>query len=251
MKKNQYDLFNDAAASTIREYAYQNGSQIYDFMKKYHIGESQYGKIMDAAAQGKKVIAHRLYGHHLVYDFPIDSSENIGPFLEHLFSDLFTKQGIPIIPGEILENTGLLKVCDKLKGSWNFVNGFDLLAGTVSIYQGFERFQSAMKEEMSVDDFKDFAQTIGVGAMELAIALSTANPFLLIGSVLHLTSGLKGMLNDGAVIYFKNIQRSLTIEFAVDSLNVKAYLDEYSVHRAVESISVENSLNEIILPYKL
>jgi len=40
---------------------------------KYKIGQNDYGALMDAAAKGKQVMAHRLYGHHLIYDFPLNS----------------------------------------------------------------------------------------------------------------------------------------------------------------------------------
>lgn len=250
MSKDNYDVINDAATNYIREYAYKNGNEIYKFMKKFNIGESNYGKIMDAAAKDKGVIAHRLYGHHLIYDFPIDSPQNLEPFMEHIFSDLFTKQGIPIIPGEMLENTNLLKFCDKLNESWNFVNGFDILVGTVAIYQGFDKLKRTFNNTMSVDDLKDFANTIGAGALEVAIAMSTCNPFLLIGGALHLTSGLKGMINDGAVIYFNNIRKDLTIEFSMNTLNIEAYVKKYSIANSLNNVSINKSLSEIKLPYK-
>ena len=219
------DKYNDKeiGANILRDYAYKNGTEIYDFMKKHKFGESAYGKIMDAAAKDKHVVAHRLYGHHLVSDFPLGDVENIPDFLEHLLSDLFTKQGLPILPGELLEDLGLLKYCDKLTKSWNFVNGFDILAGTVAIYKSYDKFMKAYNEIESVDDFKDLSNTIGIGVIELSIALSTSNPFLLIGAVLHMTSGIKGLLNNGATIYFHRIQDRLTVEFSAEALNVEKY----------------------------
>ena len=38
-------------------------------MKANNIGESDFGSLMDAAAKGKEIMAHRLYGHHLISDF--------------------------------------------------------------------------------------------------------------------------------------------------------------------------------------
>jgi len=220
-------------------------------MKEYNIGESYYGKLMDAAASGKHVMAHRLYGHHLLYDFPnpLSNTEDIPPFLEHLFSDLFTKQGLPIIPGDIIKDPILRSLCGGLKENWNFVNGFDILAGTVSIYKGFDKFIKAFNYDMNIDDFKSFANTIGVGGMELAVAMSTFNPFLLIGAVLHLTSGLKGMINDGAIIYFKNYQQNLTVEFSINTLNVNAYLERYSIEHSLNEVDVEKNLPKF--PYKV
>lgn len=250
MNNNTYKNMNVTLSNYIREYAYKNGNSIYYFMKKFNIGESNYGKIMDAAGKGKNVIAHRLYGHHFLYNFPINSPKDIFPFIEHLFSDLFTKQGLPIIPGELLEKLNLLKICDKLNGSWNFVNGFDILSGTLAIYQGFDEFKKAFNEEMSIDDFEDFANSIGIGTLELAIAMSTCNPFLLIGAILYLTSGIKGMINNGAVVYFRNIQKVLTIEFSKNTLNIEAYLKQYSINKSLDNLSIDNSLSKLKLPYK-
>lgn len=244
------DILEDASLAYLRDYAYKNGRAIYDFMDKNKIGASAYGSMMDQAAKGKGVIAHRLYGHHLIYDFPVNDIKQVAPFLEHLFSDIFTKQGLPIIPGEILDNLGLLKCCDSIKRSWNFVNGFDILGGTVAIYKGLDEFKKSFVIGMSVDDFEDFAKTIGVGALELAIAMSTANPFLLIGSILHLTSGLKGMLNEGSVIYFKNLHKGLTIEFSTDSLKIDRYINKYSIEESIKGKSLDTHLKRKALPYK-
>lgn len=237
----------EVEAAILREHAYKHGKDIYDFMKKYNIGESAYGRLMDQAGKGKHVMAHRLYGHHLVYDFPIDNLNNTNEFFEHILSDLFTKQGIPILPGEILNDLGLLKACDRLKGSWNFVNGFDILSATIAIYKGLDKFKKAYDGIKSVDDFKDLANTLGIGSLELAIALSTANPFLLVGAVLHLTSGLQGLLNDGTVIYFTKLHNVLSVKFSVEALNVNAYLDSISLDSRSDSLSLGAELDSLSL----
>ena len=48
-----------------------------------------------------------------VLRFPL-KPDNILPFLEHELSVIFTKQGLPILPGEMLEDLNLIKYCDKL-----------------------------------------------------------------------------------------------------------------------------------------
>lgn len=234
-------------AAILREHAYKHGKDIYEFMNKYDIGKSAYGKLMDQAGRGKNVMAHRLYGHHLVYDFPLDDLGNTSDFFEHILSDIFTKQGIPILPGEILNDLGLLNVCDKLKGSWNFVNGFDILSGTIAIYKGLDKFKKAYDGIESVDDFKDLANTFGIGSLELAIALSTANPFLLIGAVLHLSSGLQGLINDGTVIYFSKLHNALSVKFSVEALNVNAYLDSISLDSSSDNLSLTAELDSLSL----
>lgn len=244
------EVFEMLSANYIRDYAYKNGRGIYDFIDKNKIGHSTYGKLMDSAAKGKGVIAHRLYGHHLVYDFPLDNLKEVAPFLEHLLSDLFTKQGLPIIPGEILEDLGLLKCCDSIKRSWNFVNGFDILAGTVALFEGTHDFKRMFIEGMSIDSFEGVAKTIGIGGLELAIALSTANPFLLIGGILSLTSGIKGMVNESAVVYFTNIHKGLTLEFAANTLNIEAYRRNYELRTATRKLSLQESKKKIDFPYQ-
>lgn len=247
---NINEEFNTLSSNYIREFAYKNGNEIYTFMNKNKIGYSSYGRLMDSAAKGKGVIAHRLYGHHLVYDFPINNLNEVAPFLEHLLSDLFTKQGLPIIPGEILENLGLLKCCDSIKRSWNFVNGFDILAGTIAIFQGIDDFKRMFKEGHSIDSIEGVAKTIGIGAVELAIAMSTANPFLFIGGLLSLTSGLKGMMNDGSVVYFTNINKCLSIEFSVNTLNLEEYKKRYSIENSLKNLSIESSIAKNTFSYK-
>ncbi len=250
LQENDRLKIEQLASDFLRNYAYSHGGNIYSFMKANKIGESVYGQFMDAAAQGRGVIAHRLYGHHFLYDFPVNNIKDIAPFLEHLFSDLFTKQGLPILPSELLKNAGVLKCCDSIKHSWNFVNGFDILSGTIAIFSGFIDFKKSFIEDLSIDSFGDFIKTSGFGAIEMAIAFSTANPFLLIGGILSLTSGLKGLLNSKAKIYFKNIKYGFSIEFAANCLDIEAYLKEFNLHDCanryridVKQYHIENAFN--------
>jgi hypothetical protein len=240
-----YKTSEEYSSFYIRDYSYKHGKTIYDFMNRYNVGRSTYGKMMDAAAKGKKVMAHRLYGHHLIYDFPLSDTKNIPAFLEHELSDLFTKMGLPIIPGEMLENTQLLKYCKSLTKNWNFVNGFDVLSGTIAVWQGIEKVNDTFIKGYSIDNFEDLANTIGVGAIELALALSTANPFLLIAATLHLTSGLKGIINDGSVILFRKNINSLLLEFSLNCLNISAYLKMNNINSQIKSMSIESSLNKM------
>jgi len=236
----QIKTLSNVSTDFIRAYAYRHGREIYNFMNKYNIGHSAYGKMMDAAGRAKHVLAHRLYEHHLIYNFPVNSPENIPAFLEHELSDLFTKQGLPILPGELLENTSLLKYCKGLTRNWNFLNGFDILAGTVALWQGIETAVAAFNDEITIDTFEDFARTFGVGALELAIALSSANPLLLIAAGLHLTSGIRALLNDGTVIYFRRNINTLFIEFSMDAINIQKYIKEYGINDKIKNYSVRN-----------
>nr|AGF92880.1 hypothetical protein FLSS-3_0011 [uncultured organism] len=196
-------------------------SGLYEFMKTYKIGESEYGKIMDMAAEGKKVMAHRLYGHHIVYDFPKELNK-VPDFLLHEISDLFTDMGLPILPGEMLENSKLIDYCKQInKPNWNFINGFDILVATAAIYSGSKMYAKVIKEEIAVEDIKDIANTFGVGTIEFALACSTANPFLLLGSFLHIASGIKGIFNDGAIIYFNKVTNHYRLEVVSDKYSME------------------------------
>lgn len=245
------DILQQISADYIRHYAYQNGNYIYDFMDKNKIGKSAYGALMDKAAKGKGVVTHRLYGHHIIYDFPINNLKDAAPFLEHLLSDLFTKQGLPIIPGEVLKDLGLLKCCDHLTNNWNFVNGFDILSATVAIYGSTKNFDKYVFEGMSINDFEQFANTIGVGALELAIAVSTSNPFLLIGGILNLTAGFVGMFNENSKIYFRKVTGTLTIEFTLNSLTPHSAIKLYSLENSLKPLSTEDTINTLTTDYIL
>lgn len=218
-----------SATNYIRKYAYEHGDYIYKFMEKYNIGHTDYGKLMDAAGRGKGVMAHRLYGHHLIWDFPIDNIENINPFIEHLGSDIFTKQGLPIIPGEILEDVGLKKSCGDLTRNWNFVNGFDILSATIAIYSGYKHIKKYVVMDNEIKNIDELASTLGVGSLNLAIALSTANPFLFIGGVLSFVAGIKGVFNDGSRVYFDKNFRYLTVDYCIDSLDIKKVCEPFSL----------------------
>jgi len=224
-----YTRISTVGTSWLSDFAYhgrvygKNGPQLMDksicdkiakFMDKHNIGKSEYGKLMDMVGREKGVFLHRLYGHHLVYDFPINQPEHIIDFLVHEFSDLFTKNGLPIIPGELLENApGWLKkltiTTNEPCKNWNFINGFDLLAGTIAIFTASRDLRSAIVNEMSVESLGDFAKTIGVGIFELAVAISTANPLLLIGSIIELTAGIKTPLWRRLIDYLLSKKYSL------------------------------------------
>ncbi len=229
----------------LRNQAHRHGDEIYAFMKRFGIGESAYGKMMDAAAKGKGVMAHRLYGHHLAYDFPIQDPAHIWDFLEHELSDLFTKQGLPILPGELVENTPLLKYCARLTDNWNFLNGFDVLSAVASIHQASADLRSAISESMSVDTLPDMARTLGLGAIELALAVSSANPFLLIGAVLELTAGIRGFCNSGAQIYMRIQTDCLAIEFDVDSLNLQKATDKLLITHGGQTLDINGGIADI------
>lgn len=225
----------------LRDYAYKNGKHIYDFMDQYNVGKNAYGKLMDSAEKGRKVMAHRLYKHHIIYDMPINDLGDTVQFLEHELSDLFTKQGLPILPGEMIENTNLLKYCVKLENNWNFLNGFDILAGTLAIYSNTKTLKRMFDMELSIDSFDDFAKHMGIAGIDLAIAMSTANPLLLIAASLQFTSGIRGLLNDSSVIRFKKMQDHLTISFSLEFNNIEESFNRLTPKSSLDKLSINRS----------
>ena len=246
-ERTEPEPLHPLGAACLREYAYNNGADIYSFMKRYDIGESDFGSIMDQAAKGQHVIAHRLFGHHLVYDFPIDNPQVMGDFLEHEFSDLFTKQGLPIIPGDMLKDAGMLKYCNQLTANWNFVNGFDILSATIAIYQSVKSFNAAFRNEYSIQDIEGFAKSIGVGALEAAIAFSTANPFLLIGSVIQLTAGIRALFNEGCVVSFSLKLNAYGIEVILDELSLSNILRMYDLSESLDNLGINKQIEQCSL----
>jgi len=242
--KRMIDDLHKFGSNYLREYAYVHGVTVSKFMKKHGIGESEYGTIMDEAAKGKHVMAHRLYGHHPFYDFPVHDSNNIFNFAGHELSDLFTKQGLPILPGELLENHHILNYCKCLSNNWNFVNGFDILAGTIAIYQGANSLKKAYAMHSSLDTFEEVAHEVGIGAFELAIALSTCNPFLLVGAVLQLTASVRGIFNNGAVVIFTRRTDGISLSFSLATKSLDSSLQCLSIKDEHESMSIISSLGK-------
>jgi len=238
--KAKFEEFQVVGSNYLRDYSYKNGNSIHDFMKKHEIGESGYGKLMDIA--GRHEAVHRLHGHHIIYDFPIDDPRNVLKFLEHEASDLFTKQGLPIIPGEILENHVLIKYCKSLSHNWNFVNGFDVLSATVSIYHSFNKLEAAINHDLTIDSFHDVAKFLGIGSLELAIAFSTANPFILVGASLRIASTMKGLANNSAVVFFKRYHNVLTIEFHISTNTVEENIAKNTVDASISLNSLKSSI---------
>jgi len=261
--KAYYEHLNRVGSSWLTDVAYhgklygRDGIQIMDksfcdqiasFMDKYGVGKSEHGILMDAIGK-KKAFLHRLYEHNLIYDFPLNNPENMIDFMVHEFSDIFTKNGLPIIPGELLKDapswinqiTHNPNPCN----NWNFINGFDLLAGTVSIYTASKKLRSALMNEISVESLGDVAKSFGIGMFELAIAISHANPLLLIGGLIELTAGLSGLFNDADIIYMEKQQHGLSLEFALECNSIEVALDALSIERSLDSLSLESSIDKL------
>jgi hypothetical protein len=230
----------ELASHYLQHLGKDRGDQIYAFIEEHEIGKSAFGRLMDAAGNGKGVINHRLYGHHAIYDFPLQRPDEIPDFAEHLFSDAFTKMGLPLLPGEAVEHPELQAHCDKLTRSWNFVNGFDVLAATVSIYRGQSRIRNALKEVDSVETFSEFAKSAGFPALELAVAMSTANPLLAVGAMMNAMATVKKLLTSSSVAYFHRVNRGYRLDV---QLSEKGEPLGTSLSEKLDKHSLQNTLD--------
>lgn len=231
----------EIAAHYLQSVGRERGDKIYAFVEKHDVGKSAYGRLMDAA--GRHEAMHRLYGHHIIYDFPLQRPDQIPDFAEHLLSDAFTPAGLPLLPGELLDEANLLKHCRSLTQNWNFVNGFDVLSATVSIYRGQSRIRNAWKEMDSIESFPRFAKSVGFPAVELAIAMATANPFLAVGAALNATATVKNLVTSSSVAYFHRVNRGYRLD-AQFSGEKKGSIVGQSLSEDLDNHSLSNTLDQ-------
>ena len=240
---DNYLGWQEASSHYIRQYAYDNGDYIYRWMKNNGIGESAYGRLIDSFGQKPGVFYHRLHGHHPVYDFPISNPEDIPDFLEHIFiSDFFTKQGLPVIPGEIMENNFVKQIFNDVGMDWNFVNAFDLLAGTLAIYNNYKITSQYWSGTASLDSLHEIAKILGVTTIHIALAFSSHNPLLLLSSLISVAGTLKGLLNNKQVIYFKKVGNSFSVTATTSSFDLDKITPSYAVNNVVGSYQLKNYL---------
>ena len=76
----------------------------------------------------------------------------------------------------------------------------------------------------------------------MAISISSRNPLLLIGAELQLTAGVKGVINNGTVVYFRKIHERLKIEFSINSIKVQKSIKNIKIGKSIESMKIESSI---------
>lgn len=243
---NEREKLDRIASQIIREIAYN--LPIYEWMKNNGIGESEFGRILDMMGRREHLFHHRLFGHHPIYDLPFDSPEQIPDFIEHVWlSDSATKQGLPIIPGDFLKDTNVLTYCSQKTLEWNFVNAFDLLSGTLAIYAGYKNCKKYFGEMESIESFSELAKELGIGILELALSIKNTNPFLLIGAILQIVGGVKGVFNDASKIYFKKIYSHYYIIIS----NPQADIDKVIASYYLKNNELEKDLSSKVKAYYL
>ena len=204
---------------------------------------------MDAAGRAKPIFRgyHRQYGHHLIYDLPINDPKKIPYFLEHLLSVVFTKQGLPILPSNLIENPILYKYFKNPKyADWFFLNAFDVLNGTILFYYSSTKFLNAWNNNNSIESFEDFAKSFGIGAIELAIAISSSNPLLFLGASLEIASNIIELLNDESRIsfnkhnqYLELVFNNINLEMNINDLDIK--LDINDLDLKLDDLEIKNN----------
>ncbi|MEQ9279399.1 MAG: hypothetical protein RLN83_07855 [Balneola sp.] len=235
MDRSKRERYSEISSHYIREYAYQNGDNIYDWMKKNGIGESEYGKYLDSLGRDKGFFNHRLYGHQPLYDFPFEAPENIPDFLEHiLISDLFTKQGLPIIPGEIIKDQNLKPYFNSIGYEWNFMNGFDLLASSLAVYNNYKLSLKYFKGEVAISTIDELAKHIGVSGIHIALALHTCNPLLVISSLISMGGAIAGTTNSNYRIYFNKVARMYSVDKSEKNHDPTNIVGSYDANNVVE-----------------
>ena len=86
---------------------------------------------------------------------------------------------------------------------------------------------------------------MGVGIFELAIAMSTTNPLLLIGALIELTAGIRGIFNDGDLIYMEKQLHSISLQFSLQNNSIESALRAISLESTLHNISLDNTLEQV------
>lgn len=223
-----------------------NKDTIYRFMQSQKIGESDFGRLIDEIGRTKRLYYHRLEGHHPFLDFPFNDPDHIPDFIEHVWiSDFATKQGLPIIPNRFLENSIVKDYIQKKTMEWNFLNVFDVMVGTLAIYAGYKNCQRYFSELDSIESFEQLASALGIGVIELAIAVSKQNPLLFIGAIFQLIGTAKGLLNSSEVIYFRRI----TSKYYMVVVDPEVQIDQIVKSYYLSSRNPEKELSDIVKSY--
>lgn len=269
-------MFIEASAISlnyIEHYAYKHGVGIYQFMDKFNIGNSAYGEYLDILGRSKSQIssyliknannitpemysnllkamerninfvAHRLAGHHVIADFPFKDFAKYDDFLEHIFSDL-GGMGLPILPEKLLEDLNLIKYCNKLTQNWNFINGFGLLTAVVSIYNSSNNLVKAINKNKTISGFEEVVKEFGLSGLEVAFALSTSNPLLMIGAILQLSSSIVAYANDSGDVYFKQLLEGYSLEIEINSGTLEKELGEGNLEQEMSKGTLEEESRE-------
>ncbi len=160
---------------------------VYHLIDRTGLGAGRVGSEMDAA--GRWMFNHRMGGGHLWWkEFVNRPAGEWGDVAEHLASDFFTKQGLPlVVDGSHLKQLGLHRHFSALRSSdnWMMVNGFEFVGGAVACVVSIYEASSASigyKTDLSLACDGAFV------ALSLAGAVATCNPLLIIASVVRVTT---------------------------------------------------------------
>lgn len=254
-ERNKSGIYAFMKANSIGESFYgqyldvlgRSSSQINNFISKYgsNLTPEMYKNLLNAANRDYNYIIHRIAGHHPIFDFPFNDLSKAKDFIMHVWiSDFPTTQGVPILPEKVLISTGLIKYCNTLTNNWNFINIFGLLTATISIYGANRNIRDAIINGSVINSFPEFAKDIGVGITELAIAFTSSNPFLLVGSIIQLFSTIVKIANDNSDLYFKRILDEYSFENELSGsidINYMSIISDFE--QEIEEFNLEKILS--------
>lgn len=97
---------------------------------------------------------------------------------------------------------------------------------------------------VSYDTLEEIAKELGVGVIELCIAFSRNNPFMLLCAVVKISSAVIGTLNDPGDVFFERLLESYTMNIELNSVSLKNYMESSSIDNFLDEISLENFYND-------
>jgi hypothetical protein len=186
---------NEIPASIATQLGYLTKDiNLYQFMDQTGLGKSAVGKEMDLA--GRHIFNHRMGGGHLWWkELANRPTEQWKDVLEHLASDLPTKQGLPfafdyshVNSEKAVELLGLKELSSS--NNWGMLNAFDLVAGSVSIV--FASYEFVGNAEIYKNDIS-LATDCAFIAINVGSGIATCNPLLIIGAIIKTGTMLRKM----------------------------------------------------------
>lgn len=165
---------------------------LYQFIDRTSFGKSLIGSEMDLA--GRHFFNHRFGGGHLWWQEMANRPTTEWPdVLQHLASDVPTKQGIPyLFDASHVSDSDLINLF-KLKNmsssnNWGMINAFDLIAGSVAITFSIYEFTGEHRPYTSdlalVSDYATVVLTTSAGII-------SCNPILILSAIIKLGSVYK------------------------------------------------------------
>ncbi|MDA0266861.1 MAG: hypothetical protein O3A14_07835 [Cyanobacteria bacterium] len=142
--------------------------------------------------QGVSVGLHRIKNHHFLTDaFKVfrDPNLNIIDFYKHLGTDIVTKNGLPILPEDVIrELATVIGTTPSKITPWLSLNILDVGASIYAISHAGSNLTSIISGSANWG-LGYAANTFGVGALEIAVGIQTTNPILISSGAIDIACG--------------------------------------------------------------